>query len=93
MTSEGSGKIWILVADWSRVKSSEPNAGDVTRKIGPLYFKSCEIVFCCKNQNKNYFRFKFRLTTLTKHVNNQTNCCIAWEKLKKSGVSGIYLAV
>ena len=32
--------IWILVADWSRVKSSEPNAGDVTRKIGPLYFTS-----------------------------------------------------
>ena len=38
MTSTGSGKIWILVADWSRVKSSEPNAGDITRKIGPLYF-------------------------------------------------------
>ena len=38
VTSAGSGKIWILVADWSRVKSSEPNAGDVTRKIGPLYF-------------------------------------------------------
>ena len=24
--------------DWSRFKSSEPNAGHVTRKIGPLYF-------------------------------------------------------
>ena len=34
----GTGKIWILVADWSRFKSSEPNAGHVTRKIGPLYF-------------------------------------------------------
>ena len=34
----GSGKIWILVPDWSRFKSSEPNAGHVTRKIGPLYF-------------------------------------------------------
>ena len=32
MTSAGSGKIWILVADWSRCKSSEPNTGDVTRK-------------------------------------------------------------
>ena len=35
----GSGKIWILVHDWSRFKSSKPNAGHVTRKIGPLYFK------------------------------------------------------
>ena len=35
----GSGKIWILVSDWSRFKSSEHNAGHVTRKIGPLYFK------------------------------------------------------
>ena len=35
----GSGKIiWILVADWSSVKSSEPNACDVTHKIRPLYF-------------------------------------------------------
>ena len=36
----GSGKIiWILVADWSSVESSEPtNACDVTHKIGPLYF-------------------------------------------------------
>ena len=36
----GSGKIWILVHDWSRFKSSEPNAGQVTRKIGTLYFIS-----------------------------------------------------
>ena len=28
----------MLVADWSRLELSEPNAGDVTRKIGPLYF-------------------------------------------------------
>ena len=33
-----TSKFWIFVADWSRVKSSEPNAGDVARKIGPLYF-------------------------------------------------------
>ena len=26
--------------NWSRLKSAEPNAGDVTRKISPLYF-SC----------------------------------------------------
>ena len=38
MTALGSGKIWILVPDWSRLKSSEPDAGDVTPKIGPLYF-------------------------------------------------------
>ena len=43
MASSGSGKIWILVADWSRLESSEPNAGDVTRKIGPLYFMYYEI--------------------------------------------------
>ena len=38
MTALGSGKIWILVPDWSRLKSLEPKAGDVTHKIGPLYF-------------------------------------------------------
>ena len=40
MTALGSGKIWILVPDWLRLKSSEPKAGDITRKIGPLYFTS-----------------------------------------------------
>ena len=39
MKSSGSSKIWILVPDWSRFKSMEPNADHVTRKIGPLYFK------------------------------------------------------
>ena len=34
----GSGKICILVPDWSRFKSLEPNAVDVTGKMGPLYF-------------------------------------------------------
>ena len=38
MTCVGSCKIWILVNDWSRFQSSEPDAGDVTRNIGPLYF-------------------------------------------------------
>ena len=38
VTSSSSGKIWIIVADWSRIKSSEPDTRDVTRKIGPLYF-------------------------------------------------------
>ena len=38
MTSSGSGKIWILVPDWSRLKSSEPKAGDVTHMVGALYF-------------------------------------------------------
>ena len=36
MTALGSGKIWILVPDWSRLKSSEPKASDITRKISPL---------------------------------------------------------
>ena len=36
----GSGKIWILVPDLSRFKPSKPNAGHLTRKIGPLYFKT-----------------------------------------------------
>ena len=49
MTALGSGKIWILIPDWSRLKSSEPKAGDVTRKIGPLYFskKLVPVWFIC----------------------------------------------
>ena len=39
MTRPGFVKIWILVADWSRLKLLEPIAGHVTRKIGPPYFK------------------------------------------------------
>ena len=38
-----------------------------------------EIVFDYKNQNKN----NVRVATLTKHVNNQTNCGIALEKVRK----------
>ena len=38
MTALVYSKIWILVPDWSRLKSSEPKAGDVTRKIVPVYF-------------------------------------------------------
>ena len=43
--------------------------------------KSCEHEIVChsKNQNKNNFKY----TTLTKHVNNQTNCSNALEILKK----------
>ena len=41
----GSGKILILVPDWSRFKSSEPNAGNVTRKMGPLYFNNYLRIF------------------------------------------------
>ena len=44
----GSGKIWILVPDWSRLKSSEPKAGDVTRKIGPLYFNILILIYFFK---------------------------------------------
>ena len=39
-------QIWILVTDWSRFKSSEPNADHVTRKIGPLYFTLWSIFKC-----------------------------------------------
>ena len=38
VTALRSGKIWKLIHDWSRLKSSEPKAGDNTRKMGPLYF-------------------------------------------------------
>ena len=38
------------------------------------------------NQNKNNFRF----TTVTKQVNNQTNCRIALEKLKKIWICLIF---
>ena len=39
-------------------------------------------LFCkSANQNKNNFRF----TTLTKHVNNQTNCCNALKNWRKYG--------
>ena len=27
------------MSDWSMFKSLEPNAGDATHKIGPMYFK------------------------------------------------------
>ena len=33
MTSIGFGKIWILVPDWSRFKSSEPNVGHVKTQV------------------------------------------------------------
>ena len=35
----------------------------------------------CKSANENKTNFMF--ATLTKHVNNQANCCITLEKLKK----------
>ena len=38
MTADSDKIIWILVADWSSVESSEPNAYDVTLNIRPLYF-------------------------------------------------------
>ena len=43
----------------------------------------------CKNanQNKNNFRF----TTLTKHMNNQTNCCITLEKIKKIWICLVFI--
>jgi hypothetical protein len=41
----GSGKILILIPDWSSFKSLEPDAGHVTRKIGPMYFTSMKTSF------------------------------------------------
>ena len=32
-----------------------------------------------------------RLTTLTKHVKNQTNCCIALEKMKKIYICLVFI--
>ena len=49
-------------------------------------------LFCkSTNQNENNFRF----TTLAKHVNSQTNCCISSEKVKKIWICLvlIYLAI
>ena len=56
------------------------------------FVRSVNMKLFCKraNQNKNNFRF----TTLTKHVNNQTNCRIALEKIVENMVlSHIHLAV
>ena len=58
MTALGSGKIWILVPDWSRLKSSEPEAGDVTCKIRPLYFTTSTCI------SKDFF---FRNVFLVKY--------------------------
>ena len=55
MTALGSGKIWILVPDWSRLKSSEPKAGDVTRKIDHLYFTDLNIFVLNIIQAKSVF--------------------------------------
>ena len=46
--ASGYGKIWILVPDCSRIKSSEPDAGYMTRKIGPLYFTlKLDVIYEC----------------------------------------------
>ena len=37
VTALGSGKIWILVPDWSRLKSKEPKAGDVRSALCTLF--------------------------------------------------------
>ena len=52
MTTLGSSKIWILVNDWSGFESSEPNACDVTCKIGPLYFKKILTAWLVKKEKK-----------------------------------------
>ena len=54
MTALGSRQIWILVPDWSRLKSSEPKAGDVTCKISPLYFNFSQ------KANHNVRKIKYR---------------------------------
>ena len=52
--------------------------GNNLQKYG-IFFLLLKLFCKSANQNKNNFRF----TTLTKYVNNQTNCHIALEKLKK----------
>ena len=49
----GSSKIWILIPDWSKFKSSEPNAGHVTRKICPLCFNKKFMNSNLSNQAKS----------------------------------------
>ena len=45
-------------------------------------------LFCKRaNQNKNNFRF----TIFTKHVNNQTNCRITLENLKKTWICLVFI--
>ena len=56
-----------------------------------VFVRIVNLKLFCKsaNQNKNNIRF----TTLTKHVNNQTNFRAALEKLKKNlHLSRFYLA-
>ena len=64
MTALGSGKIWILVPDWSRLKSSEPKAGDVTRKIGPLYFSEVEFFLFIFWENRRRLNLFSRFSDL-----------------------------
>ena len=53
------------------------------------FVRSVTMKLFCKraNQNKNNFRF----TTLTKHVNNQTNCRITLEKMKKIWICLVFI--
>ena len=84
MTALGSSKIWILVPDWSRLKSSEPKAGDVTRMIGPLYFNNC-FIFLCRSSLLLFVQKLYHLlfTRPTQHLSfalnhlswaRETNC-------------------
>ena len=75
----GSGKmIWILVANWSSVESSESNACDVTREIGPLYFNkpayTASLYYKGSNSNWKMRRKKFQTTPL----NRQNSKSIYW---------------
>ena len=67
----GSVKIWILVPDWFKFKSSEPNANHVTRKIGPLHFKTTIVKKLRKSKN---FCFTSRYMTCM-------NLC-SWKRLE-----------
>ena len=49
--------------------------------------RNCNCFDSFANQNKN----NFMLTNLTKRVNNQTNCCIALEILKKIWICLIFI--
>ena len=50
-------------------------------------FKDMKLFCKSANQNKN----NFMLTTFTKHSNNQINCRIALEKMKKIWICFVFI--
>ena len=61
-------KIWILVADWSRFQSVEPNAGDVARKIGPLYFNCTDMESKSDQTINQIYNVEYMLSKIIENV-------------------------